>query len=233
VDHRLIWQALADQVLLPNPILLLLLFLALFLHFNNKVIRVVLATLAVVVILAALAVAVILEEVYQQGISLPPRSGRYGYGQRPSYGGDMCNPVTGIRARSGSIYARMLSNMGVQGGNCGGSAGTGGASQDGPVNPITGIRARPGSIYAMLLNGGGVGGNTQAGGGLMGNNQLVNFVNSAGGLPAVGDTNSDMPATASAGTPGWAIALIVLGSILSVALIAVLLQLALVIRGGL
>jgi len=132
------------------------------------------------------------------------------------------NPVTGIRARPGSIYATLLNGAGV-----------GSSSQGGPVNPVTGIRARPGSIYATVLNGAGLGGNTQAGSGLIGNNAIVNFINSNGGLPAVGDSNSDLTtSTASNGVPGWGVALIVLGSIVLVGLIAVLLQLALLLRSG-
>jgi len=82
----------------------------------------------------------------------------------------ICNPVTGIRARGGSIYAGLLNRMGVQGGNCGGRRNrqpNQNNQEGGTVNPITGIRARQGGIYQALLNGAGVRNN-------QGNNQNNN-----------------------------------------------------------
>jgi len=86
----------------------------------------------------------------------------------------ICNPVTGIRARGGSIYAGLLNRMGVQGGNCGGRRNrqpNQNNQEGGTVNPITGIRARQGGIYQALLNGAGVRNNQGNNQGNQGNQQ--------------------------------------------------------------
>jgi len=172
----------------------------------------------------------------------------------------LCNPITGIRARNGGPYATLLSRMGVQAGNCGGAAAgeagpvnpiTGirarpggiyatvlnaagvGNARNGAVNPLTGIRARPGGIYATVLNAAGVGGNAAEGQGLLGNNGLVQAINAQGGLLAVGDSNSALDSSASSQSgamPAWAIAGIVLMTLVAVGTIGVLAQLVVLVR---
>jgi hypothetical protein len=119
--------------------------------------------------------------------------------------------------------------MGVRAGNCGGNAG--GANAGGTVNPITGIRARPGSIYERVLNAGGIRGG-QAGGGLFGNNRIVQAINANGGLLAVDPNDgSALPASAaSQPLPGWAVAGIVILSMIVVATITVVVQLVILVR---
>jgi len=155
----------------------------------------------------------------------------------------ICNPVTGIRAANGGIYAGLLQRLGVQAGNCGQQIprggnqgrygryqGRGARDQGGLVNPITGFRAQRGGIYETVLNAAGVRGN-QAGGGLFGNNALVQAINARGGLLAVGDENSALPASsAQAPMPGWAIAGIVVLSVVMVATVAVMIQLVYLVR---
>jgi hypothetical protein len=148
--------------------------------------------------------------------------GQQGQGQ----GGAICNPVTGIRARTGSIYSAVLQRMGVQNGNCGGNNNNGG----GAVNPLTGIQARRGSIYDLTLNAVGIRGG-QAGVGLLGNNPIVQAINNNGGLIAAGDDNTVLTsASAQAAMPGWAVAGIVVLSVIMVATVAVMIQLVVLLR---
>jgi len=149
--------------------------------------------------------------------------GQQGQGQ----GGAICNPVTGIRARTGSIYSAVLQRMGVQNGNCGGNNNNNGG---GAVNPLTGIQARRGSIYDLTLNAVGVRGG-QAGVGLLGNNPIVQAINNNGGLIAAGDDNTVLTsASAQAAMPGWAVAGIVVLSVIMVATVAVMIQLVVLLR---
>jgi hypothetical protein len=107
-----------------------------------------------------------------------------------------------------------------------------GGEQAGPINPITGLRARPGGLYAAVLNG--VGANGRAGQGLLGNTALGQAINNGGGLFATAEDSGNFQSTsaAQASVPGWAVAVIVIGSILLVALIVVSVQLTLLIRNS-
>jgi len=163
---------------------------------------------------------------YRQGQGQGNRYGGRGQGQGQA-GAAICNPVTGIRARTGSIYSAVLQRMGVQSGNCGGNNNNNGG---GAVNPVTGIQARRGSIYDLTLNAVGVRGG-QAGVGLLGNNPLVQAINNNGGLIAAGDENTVLTsATAQAAMPGWAVAGIVILSVIMVATVAVMVQLVVLLR---
>jgi len=147
------------------------------------------------------------------------------------------NPITGIRARPGGVYARLLNAAGVQNDNGEERREVGPArAPSGPVNPITGIRAQPGGIYARLLNAAGVqndNGEGRRGVGLFGNSRLVQAINARGGLIAFADQNSAMPSQQSAtaaAIPSWHIAVIVLACVVAVALIAVVVQLVFLLR---
>jgi hypothetical protein len=148
----------------------------------------------------------------------------------PRSGGEQSgpvNPITGIRARPGSLYAAVLNGAGVRGGSQGGQAGL--------VNPITGIRARPGSIYGAVLSAVGVNANAnQQTSGLLGNTRLGQAINNAGGLLATAEESNNFQSTSASqnGTPGWAIAIFVIASILLVALIVVSVQLMVLIRNS-
>jgi len=164
--------------------------------------------------------------------------------------GGTVNPITGIRARRGGIYERLLNGVGVnnnnqgnQGGNNNNQGNQGGNNnqdnnQGGTVNPITGIRARQGGIYQRLLNGAGVNnnGNQEGAGGLLGlgNNPLVRFINANGGLIAAADQNTNAPAItpAQSAVPSWAVAGAVLLSVLIVGTIAVMVQVVVLIRSS-
>jgi len=143
-----------------------------------------------------------------------------GVGASGQQGGTV-NPITGVRARQGGIYETVLRGAGV-------------GQQGGTVNPITGVRARPGSAYEVLLNAAGVRGG-QEGTGLFGNTALVQAVNARGGLLAVADAPNAFASTDSSQTttiPGWAVAGIVLLSVIIVATISVMIQLVFVIRSS-
>jgi len=135
------------------------------------------------------------------------------------------NPITGIRARRGGAYEMLLNAAGV------GQQGQG-QDQAGTVNPITGLRARRGGAYEMVLNAAGVSGGGQAGVGLFGNNALVQAINRRGGLLAVATDNSVLPTTTSSqpSIPGWAVAGLVLLTIVIVLTIVVMVQLVILIR---
>jgi len=160
---------------------------------------------------------------YQSGYQRPP----------PQYTpptSNICNPVTGLRAQNGGIYANLLSRMGVQGGNCGGSRPSG-SSQGGLVNPITGLRAREGGIYATLLNAAGVSGTESGEGiGLFGGNPLVQLINARGGVLATAEDQTNLAAAGPAPMPAWAIGGIVLLALVGVAFVVVIVQLGLLIR---
>jgi hypothetical protein len=109
-----------------------------------------------------------------------------------------------------------------------------GGEQAGPINPITGLRARPGGLYATVLNGLGAT-NGRAGQGLLGGTALGQAINNGGGLFATAEESGNFQTTtasAQSSVPGWAVAVIVIGSILLVALIVVSVQLTLLIRNS-
>jgi len=172
----------------------------------------------------------------------PGNCGGQGQGQGQAQGQGTVNPITGIRARRGGIYETLLNSVGVrnnagqdqvqdQGQVQGQVQDQGQVQAQGTVNPLTGIRARRGGIYETLLNGIGVRGNQGGGGvGLLGNNPLVRAINARGGLLAVSEQNSSPPIASQSTMPGWAVAGIVLLCVVLVGTVAVMVQLALIIR---